>query len=72
MGKTSLVRELLRRLAAEGNFETVFVDLEDAADAADAIAAIGAEVKSVEGAWRRIGSLFANGSLTPCRKSVSG
>ena len=60
MGKTSLVRELLRRLAAEGTIETVFVDLEDAADAADAIAAIGAEAKSVEGAWRRIGSLFAN------------
>ena len=55
MGKTSLVRELLRRLAAEGTIETVFVDLEDAADAADAIAAIGAEAKSVEGAWRRIG-----------------
>ena len=54
MGKTSLVRELLRRLAAEGTIETVFVDLEDAADAADAIAAIGAEAKSVEGAWRRI------------------
>ena len=60
MGKTSLVRELLRRLAVEGNFETVFVDLEDAADAADAIATVGAEAKSVEGAWRRIGSLFAN------------
>lgn len=26
MGKTSLVRELLRRLAAEGRFETIFVD----------------------------------------------
>ena len=60
MGKTSLVRELLRRLAIEGHFETVFVDLEDAADTADAIAAIGAEAKSVEGAWRRIRSLFAN------------
>ena len=27
MGKTSLVRELLRRLRVEGSFETVFVDL---------------------------------------------
>lgn len=60
MGKTSLVRELLRRLAADGNFETVFVDLEDASDTADAIAAIGAEAKSAERAWQRIGSLFAN------------
>ncbi len=36
MGKTSLVRELLRRLRVEGCFETVFVDLEDANNAADA------------------------------------
>ena len=60
MGKTSLVRELLRRLREEGRFETVFVDLEDAADAADAIAAIGIEANPVEGAWRRIVSIFAN------------
>lgn len=60
MGKTSLVRELLRRLREEGRFETVFVDLEDAADAADAIAAIGIEAKPVEGAWRRIVSIFSN------------
>ena len=60
MGKTSLVRELLRRLKEKGDRETVFVDLEDAADAADAIAAIATEAKSVTGAWRRIQSLFAN------------
>lgn len=60
MGKTSLVRELLRRLAESGNFETVFVDLEDAADTADAIAAIGAEAMSAARAWRRIAPLFAN------------
>ena len=30
MGKTSLVRELLRRLKNEGCFETIFVDLEGA------------------------------------------
>ena len=34
MGKTSFVRELLRRLAKSGKFETVFVDLEAAADPA--------------------------------------
>ena len=60
MGKTSLIRELLRRLAAEGSFETIFVDLEDAADPADAIAAIATEAKSAKGAWQQIGSLFAN------------
>ncbi|MYK60162.1 MAG: AAA family ATPase, partial [Rhodospirillaceae bacterium] len=38
MGKTSLVRELQRRLAETGDFEVVFVDLEAATDPADAIA----------------------------------
>ena len=60
MGKTSLVRELLRRLAVEGAFETVFVDLEDAADASDAIAAIATEARSAKGVWQRIRHLFAN------------
>ena len=35
MGKTSLVRELLRRLDDRGASETVFVDLEAAMDPAD-------------------------------------
>ena len=60
MGKTSLVRELLRRLADEGNFETVFVDLEDATSAADAVVEIGIQSRSVHGAWRRIKLGFAN------------
>ena len=41
MGKTSLVRELLRRLKDEGRFETIFVDLEGASTPADAVAEIG-------------------------------
>ena len=60
IGKTSLVRELLRRLDEEGRFETVFVDLEDAAAPADAVAEIGARSRSVQGAWPRIKSGFAN------------
>ena len=60
MGKTSLVRELLRRLAAEGHFETIFVDLEDATAAADAIAEIGSLSRSAQGAWRQIQLGFAN------------
>ena len=60
MGKTSLVRELLRRLGQEGRFETVFVDLEDAGTPADAVAEIGARARSVQGAWPRIKSGFAN------------
>lgn len=60
MGKTSLVRELLRRLNEEGSFETVFVDLEDAFVPADAIAELTVQSRSVRGAWNRIKSGFAN------------
>ena len=40
MGKTSLVRELLRQLAVENKFETIFVDLEAANTPQDAITEI--------------------------------
>ena len=60
MGKTSLVRELQRRLQAEAKFEMVFVDLEGAATPADAIAEIGVQSRSVQGAWRRIKAWLAN------------
>lgn len=60
MGKTSLVRELLRRLAAEGRFETVFVDLEDVCTAADAVVEIGVEARHVRDAWDRIKAGFGN------------
>lgn len=58
MGKTSLVRELLRRLRETGNFETVFVDLEDASSAEDAVVEIAAA------------SLHARGLLTRVRDWV--
>jgi hypothetical protein len=60
MGKTSLIRELLRRMSIEGSFETIFVDLEAAADPADAIAEIGVQSMSAQGVWHRIKSRFAN------------
>lgn len=60
MGKTSLVRELLRRLAEEGAFETVFVDLEAANGPEDAVAEIAVQSKSVSGAWLAIKTAFAN------------
>ena len=60
MGKTSLVRELLRRLKEEGSFDTVFVDLEDAATPADAVIELTVQSRSVQGAWRRLKSGFAN------------
>ena len=60
MGKTSLVRELLRRLNAEGDYATLFVDLEAANDAADAIAEIAAQAQPLGSAWDRIKSVFSN------------
>lgn len=60
MGKTSLVREFLRQLEDEGNFATVFVDLEAANDPADAVAEIAIRAKPVQAVWRRIQSFFAN------------
>ena len=60
MGKTSLVRELLRRLAEGEEHETVFVDLEAAADPADAIAEICVQARPLHGAWGRIKDSFVN------------
>ena len=60
MGKTSLIRELQRRLRDDGRFETIFVDLEDARNPADAIADIGVESRSAHGVWRRITSRFSD------------
>ena len=60
MGKTSLVRELLRRLGKTGEFETLFIDVEDADAAPDAIAAIAAGLMSVQGARQRIMAVFGN------------
>ena len=54
MGKTSLVRELQRRLAETGEFETVFIDLEAASSPADAIAEFGVQTRQVHPAWVRI------------------
>ena len=60
MGKTSLVRELLRRLKDEGRLRTVFVDVEDARTAADAVAKIAVQSRPEQRAWFRIKSGFAN------------
>ena len=60
MGKTSLVRETLRRLQANGECTTFFVDIEGAEDPADAIVAIAAECRSATGKWRRAGKAIRN------------
>ena len=60
MGKTSLARELLRRLADEGRCETIFVDLEAASVPADAITEIWFQSASAQGSWGQVKSLLAN------------
>ncbi len=60
MGKTSLVRETLRRLDGEGRFKTVFVNLENASDPADAIAEIATRCRSVQGVGQRMRAWLAN------------
>ena len=67
MGKTSLVRELLRRLAGGGQWKTIFVDLESAATPADAIAEIAfcsGAAQGMRGWFRRLPHLFPNVRLT--------
>ena len=56
MGKTSVVRELLRRLEERGDFETVFVDLEDCSTAADAVVEIATASRHIRGLWTRLKS----------------
>ena len=60
MGKTSLIRELQRRLKDTNEFGAVFVDLEAAGSPADAVAEIGVQAKQVRGAWSLIRTPFAN------------
>lgn len=60
MGKTSVVRELLCRLDEEGEYETIFVDLEAAEDGGDAITEIAFQAKSIQGVWPGILSHFSN------------
>lgn len=60
MGKTSLVRELLRRLGAEGEFATVFVDFEGAMDAADAVAEMATQARPLQSVRQRITSWLSH------------
>ena len=59
MGKTSLVRELLRQLNDEGEVATVFVDVEAAMDAADAVAEMATQARPLQSVRGRIASLVS-------------
>ena len=69
MGKTSLVREHLRRLDEEGEFATVFVDLEGAMDAADAVAELTTQARTVRGVRSKVVSWLGS-SLRDVRDSI--
>ena len=60
MGKTSLVRELLRILNEEGRFTTVFVDLESSMNEIDAVAEIASRTQTVQSGWSRLRSRLGN------------
>ena len=60
MGKTSLVRELLRGLDEDGEFATVFVDVEGAMDAADAVAEMATQARTLQGVRGRVTSWLRN------------
>ena len=60
MGKTSLVRELLRRLADGDDYETLFVDFEDAETAEDAVAELAIQAESLQSTSRKIRVAFDN------------
>ena len=62
MGKTSLVRELLRQLGEEKRFDSVFVDLEAAMDAADAVAEMAAQARPLQPVGARLRSWFSAGT----------
>ena len=69
MGKTSLVRELLRQLEEEGEVATVFVDLEGSMDAAEAVAEMATQARSVQRVGGRIMS-WLSGSFRDVRNNV--
>ena len=60
MGKTSLVRELLRQLDEEGEVATVFVDVEGAMDAAEAVAVMAMGAQPLQSVGGRIASWLSN------------
>lgn len=53
MGKTSVVRELLRRLQATDEFATVFVDFEDAQSPAETVVELATASMPIRGVWDR-------------------
>ncbi len=60
MGKTSLMRELARKLSNEGEFYCFYIDLEGSSSAADAIAKLSASTRAHQPVWGKVKGAFAN------------
>lgn len=60
MGKTSIVRELLRHLQLTDEFATVFVDFEDAQSPAETVVELAMASRPIRGLWDRAKGAFAN------------
>ncbi len=60
MGKTSLMRELKRRLVEENENICIFVDLEKAFDAADAIVELSVATREFDPVWKKTTNVFSN------------
>ena len=60
MGKTSLVRELQRRLGDNGALETLFVDLEAASTVEDAITELAIQARSLKSTSQKLKDVFTN------------
>ena len=58
MGKTSLMKELQRRLS--DRYICLFIDLQKYSEPADAVAQLSLSLKPYESLWRTVKSLFAN------------
>lgn len=68
MGKTSVVRELLRRFQRGGEFATVFVDFEDAQSPAETVVELATASRPIRGVWSRVKDGFANVATTAGRR----
>ena len=59
MGKTSLLREFLRRLREDAEFEAVFADLESAQTSADVVAELGTASRHIQSLSSRLKAMGA-------------
>ena len=60
MGKTSILRELHRRISTDEKMDAVFVDLEAAIDPTEAIAELVVRTRSLHNTWHRLANQFGN------------